>query len=324
MVRTDDFDYELPPELIAKYPLKERSASRMMVIHRESGEIKHLVFSDLTKFVREGDLFVFNDTRVVPARFFSNDQRIELLRVENSDLLHWRCLVRPGKRMKIGRSVEVGQSTGTVTGIDDLGYRLIEWDRPVDEATHGQLALPPYMEREQEDADEDRYQTVYAREEGAVAAPTAGLHFTPELIGALPHAFLTLHVGPGTFRPVKVDDPAEHKMHDEAYQLDSDAAQRISAATRVVSVGTTVTRVLEHLGKAGSLQADAGRTDIFIYPPYQFQIVDALLTNFHLPKSTLLMLVSALAGKDLVMHAYEEAVKERYRFFTYGDCMLIL
>ena len=323
-MRTDDFDYELPPELIAKYPLEDRAASRMMVIHRESAEIEHLKFSDLTRFVRESDLFVFNDTRVVPARFFSNDHRIELLRVENSDLLHWRCLVRPGKRMKVGRSVEVGECTGTVTGIDDLGYRLIEWDRPVDEATHGQLALPPYMDREQEDSDQDRYQTVYAREEGAVAAPTAGLHFTPELIDALPHAFLTLHVGPGTFRPVKVDDPAEHKMHDEAYQLDADAAERIRAAKRVVSVGTTVTRVLEHLGKTGSLQAGAGRTDIFIYPPYQFQLVDALLTNFHLPKSTLLMLVSALAGKDLVMHAYEEAVKEHYRFYSYGDCMLIV
>ena len=170
-MRTSDFDYQLPPELIARHPLSERTASRMMVIHRADGDIEHLQFTDLARFVRAEDLFVFNDTRVVPARFFSNDHRIELLRVESADPLHWRCLVRPGKRMKIGRTVEVGESTGTVTEIDDLGYRLLEWDQPVDEATHGQLALPPYMEREQEEADEERYQTVYAREEGAVAGP---------------------------------------------------------------------------------------------------------------------------------------------------------
>ena len=323
-MRTSDFDYQLPPELIARHPLSERTASRMMVIHRAGGDIEHLQFTDLARFVRAEDLFVFNDTRVVPARFFSNDHRIELLRVESADPLHWRCLVRPGKRMKIGRTVEVGESTGTVTEIDDLGYRLLEWDQPVDEATHGQLALPPYMEREQEEADEERYQTVYAREEGAVAAPTAGLHFTPDLVATLPHTFLTLHVGPGTFRPVQVDDPAEHKMHEEAFSLEADSARKINEAQRVVSVGTTVTRVLEHLGKDGPLSAASGRTDIFIYPPYQFQVVDALLTNFHLPKSTLLMLVSALTGRELIMQAYEEAVRERYRFYSYGDCMLIL
>ncbi len=323
-MRTSDFDYKLPPELIAKRPLNERESSRMMLIDRETRRIKHLLFTDLARFVREGDLFVFNDTRVVPARFFSNDQRTELLRVESADPLHWRCLVRPGKRMKIGRTVQVGECSGTVTGIDDLGYRLIEWDQPVDELAHGQLALPPYMEREEEKADEERYQTVYAREDGAIAAPTAGLHFTPGLIESLPHTFLTLHVGPGTFRPVKVDDPAEHKMHDEAYELSADAAARICDAQRVVSVGTTVTRVLEHLGKSAPLEAARGRTDIFIYPPYKFKVVDALLTNFHLPKSTLLMLVSALADRDLVMRAYEEAVQERYRFFSYGDCMLIV
>ncbi|MFP6896933.1 MAG: tRNA preQ1(34) S-adenosylmethionine ribosyltransferase-isomerase QueA [Roseibacillus sp.] len=323
-MRTSDFDYQLPPELIARHPLSERTASRMMVIHRADGDIEHLQFTDLARFVRAEDLFVFNDTRVVPARFFSNDHRIELLRVESADPLHWRCLVRPGKRMKIGRTVEVGESTGTVTEIDDLGYRLLEWDQPVDEATHGQLALPPYMEREQEESDEERYQTVYAREEGAVAAPTAGLHFTPDLLATLPHTFLTLHVGPGTFRPVQVDDPAEHKMHEEAFSLEADSARKINEAQRVVSVGTTVTRVLEHLGKDGPLSAVSGRTDIFIYPPYQFQVVDALLTNFHLPKSTLLMLVSALTGRELIMQAYEEAVRERYRFYSYGDCMLIL
>ena len=323
-MRTEDFDYDLPPELVASHPLTERSASRMMVINREKGTIKHHQFCDLPAFVRKNDLFVFNDTRVVPARFFSNDRRVELLRVDCADPLHWRCLVRPGKRMKVGRTVEVGPSTGTVTGIDELGYRLITWDQPVDEATHGELALPPYMERGEEASDAERYQTVYAREEGAVAAPTAGLHFTPDLVATLPHAFLTLHVGPGTFRPVQVNNPAEHKMHEEAYELGSETADQISHAERVISVGTTVTRVLEHLGQNGSVTAGQGRTDIFIYPPYSFRIVDALLTNFHLPKSTLLMLVSAFANRELILEAYEEAVRERYRFFSYGDCMLIL
>jgi S-adenosylmethionine:tRNA ribosyltransferase-isomerase len=296
----------------------------MLVIDRGAGTIAHHRFADLASFVQPGDLFVFNDTRVVPARFFSNDCRTELLRVERTDPLHWRCLVRPGKRMKIGRTVEVGASTGTVTAIDELGYRLIAWDRPVDEAAHGELALPPYMERGEEAADHERYQTVYAREDGAVAAPTAGLHFTPELIANLPHTFLTLHVGSGTFRPVQVEDPAEHRMHEEAFHLSAAAARMVKAATRVLSVGTTVTRVLEHLGRAGPLAAASGRTDIFIYPPYQFRVVDVLLTNFHLPKSTLLMLVSAFAGRDLIMQAYQEAVRERYRFFSYGDCMLII
>ena len=296
----------------------------MMVINREEGTITHHQFCDLPTFVRENDLFVFNDTRVVPARFFSNDRRVELLRVDCADPLHWRCLVRPGKRMKVGRTVEVGPSTGTVTGIDELGYRLITWDHPVDEAIHGELALPPYMERREEPSDNERYQTVYAREEGAVAAPTAGLHFTPDLVASLPHAFLTLHVGPGTFRPVQVNNPAEHKMHEEAYELGAETADQISHAERVISVGTTVTRVLEHLGQNGSVTAGQGHTDIFIYPPYSFRIVDALLTNFHLPKSTLLMLVSAFANRELILEAYEEAVRERYRFFSYGDCMLIL
>ena len=323
-MRTEDFDYELPPELIATHPLPERTASRMMVISREQDTIEHRKFAELPSFVRDDDLFVFNDTRVVPARFFSNDKRIELLRVDNADPLHWRCLVRPGKRMKVGRSVEIGDSTGTVTGIDELGYRLITWDKPVDEGAHGELALPPYMERGEEASDAERYQTVYARQDGAVAAPTAGLHFTPELMASLPHAFLTLHVGPGTFRPVQVDDPAEHRMHDEAYELGAASAERITRAGRVLSVGTTVTRVLEHLGRRGPVTAGRGHTDIFIYPPYEFQVVDALLTNFHLPKSTLLMLVSAFANRDLVMEAYEQAVREQYRFYSYGDCMLIL
>lgn len=323
-MRTADFDFHLPRELIARHPLPERTASRMLVIERETRTIRHQQFADLPNLIRDNDLFVFNDTRVVPARFFSNDGRIELLRVESADLHHWRCLVKPGKRMKVGRTVEVGESTGTVTAIDELGYRHLTWDRPVDEAAHGRLALPPYMAREQEAGDTERYQTVYAREEGAVAAPTAGLHFSDELVDSLPHTFLTLHVGPGTFRPVQVDDPTEHKMHEEAYHLSAESAEKINNARRVISVGTTVTRVLEHLGRSGPLSAESGRTDIFIYPPYEFQVVDALLTNFHLPKSTLLMLVSSFADRDLILEAYEEAVKEQYRFYSYGDCMLII
>lgn len=325
MFSTSDFDFELPEELIARYPLADRAASRMLVVDRARGTIDHRKFSDLPHYVQFGDHFVFNDTRVIPARFFSNDGRTELLRLDTADPLHWRCLVRPGKRMKVGRTVEVGESTGTVVDIDEKGNRLISWDQPVDVAAHGQLALPPYMERQQEDSDYERYQTVYAKEEGAVAAPTAGLHFTPELVASLPHSFLTLHVGPGTFRPVQVENPAEHDMHEENFFLSAESARQINEAERVISVGTTVTRVLEHLGKCGApLTESRGSTDIFIYPPYQFRVVDALLTNFHLPKSTLLMLVSALAGRDLILEAYRQAVEERYRFYSYGDCMLVV
>jgi S-adenosylmethionine:tRNA ribosyltransferase-isomerase len=324
-MRTSDFDFELPDELIARYPLEDRAASRMLVIDRARGTIAHRKFSELQQYVQFGDHFVFNDTRVIPARFFSNDGRTELLRLDNGDPLHWKCLVRPGKRMKVGRTIEIGESVGTVIEIDEKGNRLIQWDQEVDPASHGHLALPPYMERQQEDSDNERYQTVFAREEGAVAAPTAGLHFTPELVSALPHSFLTLHVGPGTFRPVQVEDPTEHEMHEESYYLNARSALEINQAERVIAVGTTVTRVLEHLGRGGQALSEAkGSTDIFIYPPYKFQVVDALLTNFHLPKSTLLMLVSALASRDLIMEAYRQAVAERYRFYSYGDCMLIV
>jgi len=335
-MRLSDFDYDLPPELIARHPLRERAGSRMLVVHREAGEIEHRRFFDLPGYVRAGDVFVFNDTRVVPARFISEDGRVEVFRVEVEGPGRWWCLVRPGRRMKPGRTVRVGDSTGTVVGIDDHGRRLIEWDRPVDEAVYGRLALPPYMGRGEEAEDRERYQTVYARKDGAVAAPTAGLHFTPELVASLPHAFVTLHVGPGTFRPVQAEDPREHVMHEEAFELEAGAADRINAAGRVVAVGTTVTRVLEHLARvvrpdgpepAGSRLPPGparGRTDIFIYPPYDFRVVGALVTNFHLPRSTLLMLVSALAGRELILRAYREAVGEGYRFYSYGDCMLIV
>lgn len=325
-MRTIDFDYHLPEELIADRPAPHREDSRMLVVHRSTGLIEHRKFTDLLEYVRPGDEFVMNNTKVVPARYFSNDGRIELVRASlHTDLL-WKCLVRPGRKMKIGKTVSIGEATGTVESIDEEGYRLIRFDRPVDEETYGRLALPHYMNRESDPDDKERYQTVYARHEGAIAAPTAGLHFTPEILEQIPHSFVTLHVGVGTFRPVKVDRIEEHHMHTESFVLPEETARRIAAAQRVVAVGTTSVRVLEHLAARNGLPLSpaAGETDIFIYPPYEYKIVDALLTNFHLPQSTLLMLVSALAGRELILEAYRQAVEQRYRFFSYGDCMLIL
>jgi S-adenosylmethionine:tRNA ribosyltransferase-isomerase len=327
---TRDYDYTLPPELIASHPTDDRAASRMMVVHRSSGRIEHRMFRDVRALFAPGDLWVFNDTRVIPARVMSDDGKSELLCLDRPSPTLWQCLVRPGKRLKPGRTVTVGGITGTVTAILDNGDRMIEWDSYVDLDTHGKLALPSYMGRQEEAADHERYQTVYARHEGAVAAPTAGLHFTPEILADTPHAFLTLHVGVGTFRPVQVDDIRDHVMHSERYHLPAETAGKINTATRVVAVGTTVARVLEAVARdapSGHRLPPAGasgETDIFIHPPHRFRAIDALLTNFHLPQSTLLMLVSALAGRDLALAAYHEAVRERYRFYSYGDCMLIL
>jgi S-adenosylmethionine:tRNA ribosyltransferase-isomerase len=319
---TKDFDYHLPEGLIAARPLAERSASRMLVVHRDSGKFEHRMFRDFPEYMRPDDLLVLNDTKVIPARVFSDDGRTEILCLDRLAPLEWRCLVRPGKRMKPGRSISVGGITGTVTEVFENGDRLIHWDALVDLEKHGHLALPHYMGREDELADRDRYQTVFAREEGAIAAPTAGLHFTPGLLEKIPHAFLTLHVGVGTFRPVSVEVVDDHIMHSERYVVSADTAERINAAGRVVAVGTTVTRVLESIGRP--IKGQRGETDIFIHPPYQFGVVGALLTNFHLPQSTLIMLVSAFAGQELVMEAYRKAVEERYRFFSYGDCMLVV
>lgn len=319
---TKDFDYHLPEELIAARPLAERSASRMMVVHKESGVIEHRMFRDFPEYLRTDDLLVLNDTKVIPARLFSDDGRTEILCLDRLSPLEWRCLVRPGKRMKLGRTVTVGGITGTVTEVFENGDRLIRWNSLVDLDQHGHLALPHYMGREDEIADRERYQTVFAKEEGAIAAPTAGLHFTPEVLEKIPHDFLTLHVGVGTFRPVSVDVVTDHVMHSERYVVSEETAERVNAAGRVVAVGTTVTRVLESIGRP--VTARRGETDIFIHPPYQFGVVGGLLTNFHLPQSTLIMLVSAFAGKDLVMEAYRQAVAERYRFFSYGDCMLLV
>ena len=325
---TRDFHYDLPEELIASHPLKERSASRMMVIHRESGRIEHRMFREIKEFLRPDDLLVLNDTRVIPARVFSDDGKIELLCLDRLGENQWRSLVRPGKKMREGKMVTVAGSTGTVVDVFENGDRLIEWDREPDLNEVGHLALPHYMGRDDELEDRERYQTVYSKEEGAIAAPTAGLHFTPEILEAIPHTFLTLHVGVGTFRPVSVERPEEHDMHSERYVVSSETAHRVNQAGRVVAVGTTVTRVLESLANEGSPKLEEkdhrGETNIFIYPPYQFKAVDVLLTNFHLPESTLIMLVSALAGRELVLKAYNEAVKEKYRFYSYGDCMLVV
>ena len=332
-LRTADFHYDLPPELIADRPLERRSDSRMMVIDRAKGSIEHKRFTDFESYLRANDLVMLNDTRVIPARVFSDDGGIELLCLDRLSPVEWRCLVRPGKKMKPGRTVQVGGITGTVIEVFENGDRLIRWESPVDLDAHGHLALPHYMGREDEISDRERYQTVFAKQEGAIAAPTAGLHFTPELLARVPHDFLTLHVGVGTFRPVQADRPEDHVMHSERYALSASTARKINAAGRVVAVGTTVTRVLETLGRE-MRNADcglrigeedqSGETDIFIYPPYDFRVVGALLTNFHLPESTLIMLVSAFAGRELVMEAYRQAVAEKYRFYSYGDCMLIV
>ena len=322
---TDDFDFHLPEELIANRPLKNRTGSRMLVIHRDSGEIEHRHFTDIHEYFTPDDLLVLNNTKVIPARVLSNDKAIELVVTDRPSPQLWECMVKPGKKMKLGRTIEVADAVGTVTAVLDNGNRLIEWDKFIDIHELGSLALPHYMGRDSDSADLDRYQTVFAEEEGAIAAPTAGLHFTPEVLSEIDHTFLTLHVGIGTFRPVKAEKIEDHEMHAERFVLSQESADKINNAPRVTAVGTTCTRVLESLGRAShSLSESKGETDIFIYPGFKFQVVDRLLTNFHLPKSTLIMLVSAFAGKDLTLKAYKEAVENQYRFYSYGDCMLIL
>ena len=283
------------------------------------------MFAEFESFLGEGDLVVLNDTRVIPARIFSDDGKLELLLLESLGPLSWRCLVKPGRKLRAGSSITAGGATGTVGEVYPDGDRRIDFDRPLDLERVGKLPLPPYFERAADEQDYERYQTVYAKSDGSVAAPTAGLHFTEGLLQRIPHAFLTLHVGAGTFRPVQTEVLEDHPMHSERYELPVVTADLVQAAKRVIAVGTTSARVLEGCAMHGDqLNPGAGRTDLFIRPPYSFRLVDALLTNFHLPKSTLLMLVSALAGRDLVMAAYEEAVREEYRFYSYGDCMLVI
>jgi S-adenosylmethionine:tRNA ribosyltransferase-isomerase len=324
-LRTSDFDYPLPERLIAVRPPERREDSRMMVVHRDEGRWEHRRFADFESFLRAGDLVVLNNTRVIPARIFSDDGRLELLLLEPLGALSWRCLVKPGRKMRMGAVITAGGVRGVVSEIYPDGDRRIDFESPLDVDRVGNLPLPPYFGRGADDTDRERYQTVYAKSDGSVAAPTAGLHFTEALLARIPHAFLTLHVGAGTFRPVQAENPEEHPMHSERYELPAETAALATEATRVIAVGTTTTRVLESCAMHRNLlTAGVGRTDLFIRPPYDFKIVDALLTNFHLPKSTLLMLVSALAGRELVMAAYEEAVREAYRFYSYGDCMLVV
>ncbi len=323
--RLSDYDYRLPREFIATRPLPRREDARMLVLHRTEQQIEHRRFVELKEFVRPGDLFVLNNTRVVTARRFSDDGKIEFLFLERLDSKRWKCLVRPGKKMRVGATVRVGGIGGHVAEICSDGERIIAFENEIDVLAGGHLPLPPYIGRQSDPEDETRYQTVFAAAPGALAAPTAGLHFTPEILRELPHVFVTLHVGVGTFRPVQTENVADHRMHAERFEISDASAQTINQAKRIIAVGTTSLRVLEaarHEG--GKVVAQNGETDLFIYPPYNFRAVDSLLTNFHLPRSTLLMLVSAFAGREFVLSAYAEAIRENYRFYSYGDCMLIV
>jgi len=320
-----DYEYVLPQSLVAAHPLPDRASSRMMVLHRGSGRVEHRLFADLPSFFRAGDLAVLNDTKVIPARAFSDDGRIEFLFLEPRGKNRWLCMVKPGRKLPIAASTSVGGVPGVVCEVLPTGERLIEFLAPVDLDRVGQLPIPPYLGRKVEPVDTDRYQTVYARHPGAVAAPTAGLHFTQDVLARIPHTFITLHVGAGTFKPVQTDQITDHPMHRERFEIGGAAANAIRSASGLIAIGTTTVRVLESCAAAdGQILPQSGSTDIFIHPPYQFRAVDALLTNFHLPKSTLLMLVSAFAGREFILEAYAEAIREQYRFFSYGDCMLIL
>ena len=322
--RLSDYDFELPRELIASRPLPDRAASRMMVVDRTTGTVTHRMFRDLPEFIRPGDLLVLNNSRVIPARLLTDDGRIELLLFEQLGPARWKAFARPGKRTRAGDSFAIAGTMAHIESVDESdGTRVVRFEDAPDLEKLGHIPIPPYLGREDDAEDRIRYQTVYATVAGSVAAPTAGLHFTPEILAKLPHAFVTLHVGPGTFLPVRGDNLDEHRMHGENYDLGDDAAAAINAAQRVIAVGTTSLRVLESL-PAGPVAAGAGRTDIFIRPGFKFRHAHALLTNFHLPKSTLFVLVCALAGHELMQRAYAEAVREKYRFFSYGDCMLIL
>ena len=319
-----DYDFELPRELVASRPLPDRAASRMMVVDRAKGSISHMAFRDLPAYLGAGDLLVLNNSKVIPARLLTDDGRVELLLFEQLGPARWKAFARPGKRTRPGDSFAIAGTTARIESVDEEdGTRIVQFATDPDLENLGHMPIPPYLGREDDAEDRVRYQTVYATVAGSVAAPTAGLHFTPEILAKLPHTFVTLHVGPGTFLPVRGDNLDEHRMHGENYEIGQEAADAINAAQRVIAVGTTSMRVLESL-PAGPVAAGAGRTEIFIRPGFQFRHSDSLLTNFHLPKSTLFVLVCAMAGKDLMQRAYAEAVREKYRFFSYGDCMLIL
>ncbi|HJA81654.1 MAG TPA: tRNA preQ1(34) S-adenosylmethionine ribosyltransferase-isomerase QueA [Candidatus Mediterraneibacter intestinipullorum] len=341
-MKTSDFYYDLPEELIAQDPLEDRSSSRLLVLDKNSGETEHHVFREIVNYLDPGDCLVINDTKVIPARLIGAKEetgaKIEVLLLKRGADDVWETLVKPGRKAKPGTRISFGDGllVGEVVDIVDEGNRLIhfEYEGIFEEILDrlGQMPLPPYITHQLKD--KDRYNTVYAEHPGSAAAPTAGLHFTPELLEKIRDkgvdiAHVTLHVGLGTFRPVKVDDVENHHMHSEFYMIDKAAAEKINRTKengkRVICVGTTSCRTIESAAdENGRLKECSGWTDIFIYPGYQFKILDALITNFHLPESTLVMLVSALAGREHVLAAYREAVKERYRFFSFGDAMLIV
>ncbi len=341
-MKTSDFDYDLPPERIAQHPAERRDQSRLLVLERASGRTRHLRFGELPSLMEQGDVLVLNETRVFPARLLGRKPtgapaEVLLLRPLESDR-RWLALVRPGGKLKPGRVVDVAEDFSIrILDSTDAGERVVELladDPSAAIEKHGRMPLPPYIEREAVAEDAERYQTVYAREAGSVAAPTAGLHFTAELLEAVRARGVTierivLHVGVGTFRPVEVDDPTQHRMHAEWYHVPDDVAERLNGARAsggaLWSVGTTVARTLETVAdESGAIRPGSGWTDIFIRPPYRFRAVDRLITNFHLPRSTLLMLVSAFGGHDAVMAAYREAVARDYRFYSYGDAMAIV
>ena len=341
-MKTSDFYYDLPKELIAQDPLEDRSSSRLLVLHRKFGRVEHRVFTDIVEYLKPGDCLVRNNTKVIPARLYGTrvdtGATIELLLLKRMENDVWETLVKPGKKARQGAVISFGDGilTGEIIDVKEDGNRLIQFryegifEEILDQL--GQMPLPPYITHTLKD--KNRYQTVYAKYEGSAAAPTAGLHFTEELFQKLEEkgvlvANVTLHVGLGTFRPVKVDDVSKHHMHTEFYQVTKEEADKINKAKqaggRIVCVGTTSCRTIESAAdENGVLKPGQGDTDIFIYPGYSFKMMDVLITNFHLPESTLLMLVSALAGKEQVMRVYEEAVQERYRFFSFGDAMIIL
>ena len=340
-MKVTDFDYELPEELIAQDPLEKRSNSRLMVLDKNTGKISHQHFYDIKNYLRAGDCLVINNTRVIPARLYGarvgSGGKVEILLLKRKSDNIWECLVKPGKKARPGMEISFGEGLlmGRIIDIVDEGNRLIEfsYDGIFEEILDklGEMPLPPYITHRLEDR--DRYQTVYAKYDGSAAAPTAGLHFTPELLSEIRAmgvkvAEVTLHVGLGTFRPVKEEEVLDHHMHSEYYEISQEACDIINETKanggRVISVGTTSTRTLESAAEMGKpLAPKSGWTEIFIYPGYEFKVIDGLITNFHLPQSTLIMLVSALAGREHVLYAYELAVKERYRFFSFGDAMLI-
>ena len=340
-MKVKDFDFELPKELIAQHPLEKRDESRLMVINKTNSEIEHKHFKDIIDYLNPGDCLVLNDTRVLPARLLGMKEgtggKMEFLLLRRIDINHWETLVKPGKKARIGTRFVFGNGElkADVISVSDGGSRIIkfEYDGIFEEILDklGEMPLPPYITEKLED--KERYQTVFSREVGSAAAPTAGLHFTEDLLEKIKAkgvkiAFVTLHVGLGTFRPVKAEVVEEHEMHSEHYMLSSETADVINGAKenggRVIAVGTTSNRTLESIADdRGRVCEKSGWTDIFIYPGYKFKIVNALITNFHLPESTLIMLVSAFAGQDLVMGAYDMAVKEKYRFFSFGDAMFL-